>query len=95
MIARGHHSTASKFSAHEKRSQKHKNSITDFQLLKNRPNYIRRIRKKLSPIIKCIFYCGKTNQALKGHRDDSTQDSEQQGNFKELIEFRIESEDVN
>ena len=36
----------------------------------------------------------KTNQALRGHRDDLTQDSEQQGNFKDLIDFRIESGDI-
>jgi hypothetical protein len=103
-------SAASKFSAHEKRSQKHKNSVTDFQLfrasMQNRRKDIDQIlsaelekrikenRERLSPIIKCILYCGKTNQALRGHRDDSTQDSEQQGNFKDLIEFRIESGDV-
>jgi hypothetical protein len=52
-------------------------------------------RERLSgPIIKCIVYCGKTNQALGGHRDDSTQDSKHRGNFKDLIEFRIESGDV-
>ena len=103
-------SAASKLSAHEKRSKKHKNSITDFQLFKASMQNKRRDtdellsaqlekrvkenREKLSPIVKCILLCGKTNQALRGHRDDSTQSDEKQGNFKDLIEFRIDSGDV-
>ena len=103
-------SAASKFSAYEKRSSKHKNSVTDLQLFKasmqNKrkdidellsaqvEKRIKENRERLSPIVKCILHCGKTNQALRGHRDDSTQDREQQGNFKDLIEFRIESGDA-
>ena len=103
-------SAASKLSAHKKRSKKYKNSITDFQLFKvsmqskRRDNdellfaqlqkRVKENREKISPIVKCILLCGKTNQALRGHRDDSAQSDEKQGNFKDLIEFRIDSGDV-
>ena len=94
-------SAASKLSAHKKRSKKYKNSTTDFQLFKvsmqskrrdidellfaQLEKRVKENREKLSPIVKCILLCGKTNQALR---------DEKQGNFKDLIEFRIDSGDV-
>ena len=73
-------SAASKLSAHEKRSLKHKNSVTDFQLFKasmeNKRKDIDQLlsaqiekrikenRERLSPIVKCILHCAKLTRRL-------------------------------
>lgn len=53
-------------------------------------------RKKLIPIINTIFLCGRQNFPLRGHRDDGDliQNSvNNEGNFRELLKFRIDSGD--
>ena len=45
--------------------------------------------------LKCIAFCGKQGLSFHGHRDDSTaSDSENLGNFLELVRFRAENDDV-
>lgn len=56
-------------------------------------------RQKLIPIIETILFCGLQNIPLRGHRDDgsiySVDDDikNQKGNFKALLEFRINAGD--
>ena len=51
-------------------------------------------REKLAPILKCVIYCGQTNQGLRGHLDDSKHDGKQQGNFRALVDCRVDASDV-
>ena len=45
--------------------------------------------------LKCIAFCGKQGLSLRGHRDDSTtSDSDNHGNFIELVRFMTENDDV-
>ena len=56
---------------------------------------IEKNRKFLLSILKCVELCGRNGMALRGHRDDSTiPDKSHQGNFKNLLEFRIDDGDV-
>ncbi|XP_050065980.1 52 kDa repressor of the inhibitor of the protein kinase-like [Aphis gossypii] len=56
-------------------------------------------RDRLRPIIKTILFCGNQGISLRGHRDSGIIDlnehasTENQGNFRELIKFRIDSGD--
>ena len=77
-----------------KASMQNKRKDIDQLLSAELEKRVKENREKLSPIVQCILLCGKNNQALRGHRDDSTQNDEQQGNFKDVIEFRIDSGDV-
>ena len=69
------------------------NQLDDFrkqQVLEN--------RKRLVPIIKTILICGRLGIALRGHRDDGLlypilAIKGQQGNFRALLAFRVESGD--
>ena len=38
--------------------------------------------------------CGRQGIALRGHRDDASSDDLNQGNFKALVQFRIDAGDV-
>ena len=59
-------------------------------------------RKRLLPIVKTIIFCGRQNIPLRGHRDDGAlkQDgddssvvSSASGNFRALLQFRVEAGD--
>ena len=45
-------------------------------------------------IIKCLEVCGRQGISLRGHRDDETSDSANKGNFKALIDIRIDAGDT-
>lgn len=68
----------------------------------NRKQQILDNRERLVPIIKNIIFHGRKNFALRGHRDDgdlykiNESDSlvTNDGNFRALLRFRIESEDT-
>ena len=52
---------------------------------------------KLKSILKCVIWCGKQNIAFRGHRDDDKQlqvSKGNPGNFKALLQFRVESDDL-
>lgn len=49
-------------------------------------------RQKLYPIIKTVLLCGRRNFALRGHREGEV--SKNPGNFKALLDFRIDSGDT-
>ena len=49
----------------------------------------------IKSLLKCISFCGKQGLSFRGHRDDSTaSDSDNLGNFLELVRFRAENDDV-
>ncbi|KAM4556275.1 uncharacterized protein V3H82_016160 [Fundulus diaphanus] len=47
----------------------------------------------LSSVVKCIELCGRQGFALRGHQDDPTSESLNQGNFLALLKFRQEAGD--
>ena len=53
-------------------------------------------RKKLLPIVKSVIFCGRQNIPFRGHRDnsDDRQSGINTGNFQALLDFRIDSGDV-
>ena len=51
-------------------------------------------REKMKSIVKTVIFCGQNNIPLRGKRDDNPDDSNLQGNFQALLEFRIDSGDV-
>ncbi|XP_008190126.1 zinc finger MYM-type protein 1-like [Acyrthosiphon pisum] len=72
----------------------------DVQLDSNLRKQIAINRKKILPIVKTILFCRKQNIALRGHRHETgnifNQNSnliENDGNFRALLRFRIESGD--
>lgn len=54
-------------------------------------------RERLIPIIKSIIFLGRQNIPLRGHRDDGPVSSDtsvtNQGNFKALLQFRVDAGD--
>ncbi|XP_021367373.1 52 kDa repressor of the inhibitor of the protein kinase-like, partial [Mizuhopecten yessoensis] len=52
-------------------------------------------RQILKSIASTVLFCGRQNIALRGHRDDATNQeiSTNRGNFCELLKFRIEAGD--
>ena len=55
-------------------------------------------RQRLVPLLKTIILCGRLGVALRGHRDDGVLDPQlalrgQEGNFRALLAFRVESGD--
>ena len=52
-------------------------------------------RKKLLPIVKSVIFCGRQNIAFRGHRESQKfKDKDKNtGNFRALLDFRIESGD--
>ena len=44
-------------------------------------------------IIKCLEFCGRQGIAIRGHRDDTTSTSINKGNFKALLDMRIDAGD--
>ena len=42
-------------------------------------------------VLKCLEFCGRQGIGLRGHRDYNTTSSFNNGNFKELLEFRANS----
>ena len=55
--------------------------------------HVRRNRAVMTSIVKCLELCGRQGIAVRGHRDDSTSDELNQGKFKAIVDFRIESGD--
>jgi hypothetical protein len=63
------------------------------QLEVGRLRQVQETRERLRPIIKTIIFLGQQGIALRGRRDDGRDLSDEtaQGNFRELLKFRIES----
>ena len=46
-------------------------------------------------LLKCVAFCGKQGLSFRGHRDDSTaSNSDNTGNFVQLVQFRAENDDI-
>ena len=54
---------------------------------------IKRNHEILKSLFKTLIFCGKNNIALRGPRDDDTQNASLSGNFQARLEFRIDSGD--
>jgi len=50
-------------------------------------------RAFLKSILKCTEFCGHQGIALRGHRDDSTSEAMNTGNFRALIDLRMDAGD--
>ena len=48
----------------------------------------------LKSLVKCLEFCGRQGIALRGHRDDDTSSSFNKGNFKYLLDFRVDVGDT-
>ena len=53
-----------------------------------------REKMKMKMKMKTVIFCGQNNIPLRGKRDDNPDNSNLQGNFQALLEFRIDSGDV-
>jgi hypothetical protein len=69
-------------------------SRIDISLSSSRQEQIAKNRLFLLSIIKCLEFCGKQGIALRGHRDDATSSALNQGNFKALLQLRIDAGDT-
>ena len=54
---------------------------------------IQQNREILTSVLKCLQFCGRQGIALRGHRDDDTNSTLNKGNFKELLNFRVDAGD--
>ena len=54
---------------------------------------VKRNREILKSLIKCLQFCGRQGVGLRGHRDNDTDNFLNKGNFKALIQFRIDAGD--
>ena len=69
-------------------------SQISFMLSSSEKDIVKKNQEFLTSIIKCVEFCGRQGLALKGHRDDSTTvDKKHQGNFRSLLDFRIDAGD--
>ena len=68
-------------------------SRIDVNLTSGNDERIAKNRSVLKSLVKCLEFCGRRGMALRGHRDDDKTPSENPGNFKSLVEFRVESGD--
>ena len=51
--------------------------------------------KVMKSLLKCVCFCGKQGLPFRGHRDDYTSsESDNKGNFIELVQFRSETDEV-
>jgi hypothetical protein len=56
---------------------------------------IRTNKSILKSVVKSLLFCGRQGIALRGHRDDDTEkgSTSKKGNFKELLNFRVDDGD--
>jgi len=70
------------------------------QINSQRLKQVKENRSRLKPIIESFIFLGRQNIALRGHRDDgsindlSDNPLENEGNFRELLKFKILSGDI-
>ncbi|XP_072172497.1 52 kDa repressor of the inhibitor of the protein kinase-like [Diadema setosum] len=65
----------------------------DHSLAERERLLVEKNRQFLISIIKSIELCGRQGWALRGHRDDSESVALNQGNFKALLNFRVDAGD--
>ena len=74
-------------------SMKNPESRLDLSLTTARQERVEQNMQVLTSIVKCLELCGRQGIALRGHRDDSTSQELNQGNFKVIVDFRIDAGD--
>ena len=74
-------------------STEHPHQRIDLAMTTAEQERVRRNRAVMLSIVKCLELCGRQGIAVRGHRDDSTSDELNQGKFKAIVDFRIESGD--
>lgn len=99
LVSHNIHSTMHKHASNEvvtfKQMMDQKTLPVDKQVNEKAKRQIELNRTKLKSIVKTIVLCGKQNLPLRGHRDDSTNDKDENnsGNFLALLKFRVDSGD--
>ena len=64
-------------------------------LNKEREEQITRNTKVIKSLLECVCFCAKQGLPFRGHRDDYTAtESENKGNFCELVQFRAKTDNV-
>ncbi|XP_074030566.1 52 kDa repressor of the inhibitor of the protein kinase [Leptinotarsa decemlineata] len=70
------------------------------QIDKSGADQVKENRRRLTPVIKTVTFCGRQGLALRGHRDggilnitDDQDVVENEGNFRALLRMRVESGD--
>ena len=66
------------------------------QIDNQRMSQITENRLRLKPIVESVIFLGRQNIALRGHRDDGPlqiEGLENEGNFRELLRYRVKGED--
>ncbi|XP_025192606.1 uncharacterized protein LOC112592666 [Melanaphis sacchari] len=70
------------------------------QINSQRLKQVNENRSRLKPIVESLIFLGRQNIALRGHRDDGSVNDlsdnplENEGNFRELLKFKILSGDI-
>ena len=60
-----------------------------------RKELVSRNTQVIKSLLKCVAFCGKQGLSFWGHKDDSTaSDSDNTGNFVQLVQSRAENDDV-
>lgn len=54
---------------------------------------VQKKREVIASIMKCVLLCARQGIALRGHRDDSSSDALNAGNFRAVVDFRVEAGD--
>ncbi|XP_071821470.1 52 kDa repressor of the inhibitor of the protein kinase-like [Apostichopus japonicus] len=65
----------------------------DHSLTERRKELVQKNRQFLKSIIKTVEICGRQGWALRGHRDEQTSSALNKGNFKALLDFRVDAGD--
>jgi hypothetical protein len=77
-------------------SSKKQDSV-DMQVITGLKSQIAENRRRLTPIIETIIFCGRQGLALRGHRDSGPLTLEEplnnDGNFRALLRFKVHSGD--
>jgi len=80
-----------------------KNQVIN-QIFTQRHEQVKENRERLRPIIETLIFCGQQNISIRGHRDvgmlidideSVSSPTSNEGNFRELLRYRIRSGDVN
>ncbi|XP_025191589.1 uncharacterized protein LOC112591873 [Melanaphis sacchari] len=80
-----------------------KNQVIN-QIFTQRHEQVKENRERLRPIIETLIFCGQQNIPIRGHGDDGmlididesvSSPTSNEGNFRELLRYRIRSGDVN
>lgn len=87
-----HMNAAAKMNAFVKTYEDPSNRI-DLSITDDSCRRIQQNREILTSVLKCLQFCGRQGIVLRGHRDDDTNSTLNKGNFKELLNLRVDAGD--